>query len=424
MRKIKLIFTIFIALFGLLGTGRSAYAKEGLVIVIDPGHGGENLGGQYEEYREKDINPIVAQAMKEELEKYEGVTVYLTHEEDRDMSIEDRALFAKEKDADFLICLHFNMSVNHDLYGAEVWVPASGEYYAKGYALAEIQMQELTGLGLHSRGIKTRINDREQDYYGILRYCTREGIPSILVEHCHFDNPNDQPFYQEGEEQWKQLGILDATAVAKYFKLHSESLSVDYSDYPVSEISIPSGLVRPDETAPELCRIRADLPDKETGEVQVHVDAADQDGYIQYYSYSLNGGNSYSELFPWPGNEDSDQPEEEAEITINLPFDRNIELRLCVYNGYDKWTESNIVAIEPVADPGRLSSQQEMAKQEALQKKQESYSEIGYEELNSSDMGAAFWVIFWIVIISLCMTAVLLFMVKQLLLLLRGKRAR
>ena len=35
--------------------------------------------------------------MKEELEKYENVTVYLTHEQDVDMSIKDRVLFAKEK---------------------------------------------------------------------------------------------------------------------------------------------------------------------------------------------------------------------------------------------------------------------------------------------------------------------------------------
>ena len=87
------------------------------IIVIDPGHGGENRGGEYGEFVEKEINPIVAQAMKEHLEKFEDVTVFLTHEVDMDMTIKDRVAYAKEKNADFLYCLHFNLSVNHNLYG-------------------------------------------------------------------------------------------------------------------------------------------------------------------------------------------------------------------------------------------------------------------------------------------------------------------
>lgn len=145
------VFTTF-CLFGILffSIGISVRADEPLIIVIDPGHGGENLGGEHEQYTEKNLTPIVANAMKEELEKYEGVEVYLTHDSDVDMSINDRALFAAEKNADFLFCLHFNMSVNHNLFGAEVWVPATGEYYSKGYSFAQIQMQEFLDLGLYS----------------------------------------------------------------------------------------------------------------------------------------------------------------------------------------------------------------------------------------------------------------------------------
>ena len=130
MRKKGILICIAVLLFmtAFYVTSIEGKADEKLVIVIDPGHGGENLGGQYEQYVEKELNPIVAQAMKEELEKYEGIEVYLTRETDIDMSIKDRAKFAKEKNADFLFCLHFNMSVKHDLFGAEVWVPATGEY--------------------------------------------------------------------------------------------------------------------------------------------------------------------------------------------------------------------------------------------------------------------------------------------------------
>ena len=43
--------------------------SEQVVVVIDPGHGGENLGGEYEDYTEKEMTMVVANAMKEELEK-------------------------------------------------------------------------------------------------------------------------------------------------------------------------------------------------------------------------------------------------------------------------------------------------------------------------------------------------------------------
>ena len=426
MRKKGILICIAVLLFmtAFYVTSIEGKADEKLVIVIDPGHGGENLGGQYEQYVEKELNPIVAQAMKEELEKYEGVEVYLTRETDIDMSIKDRAKFAKEKNADFLFCLHFNMSVKHDLFGAEVWVPATGEYYSKGYAFAEIQMQEFADLGLYSRGIKTRLNDRDQNYYGILRYCTEEGIPSALIEHCHLDHAADQPFYQEGEEQLRELGRMDATAVAKYFGLKSDTLGVDYRDYPVSNISIPSGIVRPDETAPELCSIEVESVDQETGEAIVRIEAKDAESYIQYYSYSTNGGNSYSDLQTWPRPEAWNRSQDENRVTIQLPFDRDIELRVSAYNGFDKWTESNIVSISPITDPQRLADELEKAREEAIQKKQQSYKEIVYEETTQPKPPSIIPVIIIIIILILCIVIISIIMLRRIMHLLKRNKRR
>ena len=69
------------------GGGESA--DDTLCIVIDPGHGGENLGGEYEDYTEKEMTIVVARAMKEELEQYEGVTVYLTRDGDQELSLDE-----------------------------------------------------------------------------------------------------------------------------------------------------------------------------------------------------------------------------------------------------------------------------------------------------------------------------------------------
>ena len=110
-------------------------ADEPVVVVIDPGHGGENLGGEYEEYIEKEMTMIVANAMKEELEKYDGIQVYMTRYGDieEDMSLEERSEYAKSVDADFMFCLHFNLSEHHTLFGAECWVSAFGEQIGRAH---------------------------------------------------------------------------------------------------------------------------------------------------------------------------------------------------------------------------------------------------------------------------------------------------
>lgn len=327
------------------------FMHEPIVIVIDPGHGGENLGAEYGSFTEKDMTMILAKAMQEELQKYDNVEVYLTHEKDVDMSIEDRASFAAEKDADFLFCLHFNASINHDLFGAETWVPASGDFYAKGYSFSEIEMEALSALGLYSRGIKTKLNDSNENYYGILRYCTQYNVPSVLIEHCHLDHAKDKGFYENGEEQLKALGILDATSAAKYFQLSSTQLNVDYSDYIVPPCAVPEDIVRPDLTPPEVCNIEVIDCNEQTGEVTIRIKAEDKESYILYFNYSLDGGNTYYDLIEWPRTDVWNQSLPENTFTVTVPFGESVELRVNAYNGYDVWSESNIVKLEPIEEP-------------------------------------------------------------------------
>lgn len=363
IKKISILF-IMIAAF-ILFSGQ-ARADEPLIIVIDPGHGGDNLGAEYRDYTEKELTMAVAKAMKEELEKYDQVIVYLTHDADVNISLEERALFAKDKNADFLFCLHFNMSVNHDLFGAEVWVPAGGEYYSKGYSFAQIEMEALTDIGLYSRGIKTKLNDKGDNYYGILRHCSIQQIPSVLIEHCHLDHARDQNFYQQGEQQLKEFGRIDATAVAKYFRLSSTLLDVDYSDYPVEEVPQPQGMAAPDKTEPELCRIEVEDINKETGEVTVFMEAEDSDSYILYYNYSLDGGNTYSMPDIWPRPNVWNQSDNNHRFTVKVPFDQQITLRAGASNGFDVWAESNEIILDPIDDPERL--ERERLEAERLEK--------------------------------------------------------
>lgn len=332
-----------------------------IVVVIDPGHGGENLGGEYEDYTEKDMTIVVAKAMKEELEKYEGVTVYLTRTGDEELSLDERCAYAEAMDADFLFCLHFNMSGEHTLFGAECWVSAFGEYYSKGYSFASVEMDMLQDLGLYSRGIKTRLNNQGIDYYGIIRHSVERDIPCVLIEHCHLDQENDQPFYDH-DEKLKEFGRLDATAVAKYFQLKSDELGADYSDYENVSVSVPSKVVSPDRTEPDICMIEVTDQNMENGEVTVEVSAADYDSGMLYYTYSYDNGETFSELQRWP-----DKSADTFRFTMQVPPHIVPQIVVNGYNGYDLYTTSNMISLPSMDYKTEEEIAAELAEKEALE---------------------------------------------------------
>ena len=81
--RIVLAFLMFALAF--TGLKLTAEAKRDIVIVIDPGHGGTNMGARHNGVIEKEATMQVAVAMKEELEKYDGVVVYLTRTGDESL---------------------------------------------------------------------------------------------------------------------------------------------------------------------------------------------------------------------------------------------------------------------------------------------------------------------------------------------------
>lgn len=343
------------------GEGTEEQSAEKLVIVIDPGHGGEEEGGMYDSFVEKELTLITAKAMKEELEKYEDVTVYLTREDDRKLSLEERVAFAKEVNADFLFCLHYNLSKDHNtLFGAECWVSAFGRHYSEGYAFADIEIGALEDLGLYSRGIKTRLGKKGTDYYGIIRHAAEQDLTCVLIEHCHMDHENDRPFC-EGRKQWETFGRLDAASAAKYFHLQSDVLGVDYSDYPVMDVPIPTGVMRPDTTEPDICMIEVTKQEMETGDVTVALSAVDYDSGMLYYDYSYDGGNTFFPRLAW-----GDKAQDTITFTMNVPPHIVPQIVVRGYNGYDLYTESNLVSL-PSMDyktPEEIAA--ELAEQERI----------------------------------------------------------
>jgi N-acetylmuramoyl-L-alanine amidase len=83
--------------------------KANPVIVLDPGHGGENHGTRciLNDKFEKEFTLDWAMRLKPLLED-EGWNVFLTRTNDVNLSLTDRVAFAEDVQADFFISLHFN----------------------------------------------------------------------------------------------------------------------------------------------------------------------------------------------------------------------------------------------------------------------------------------------------------------------------
>jgi N-acetylmuramoyl-L-alanine amidase len=101
----------------------SAIVIPNIRIVLDPGHGGYDLGIVAGDVREKDSTLSIARAMEAALIR-RSRTVYLTRKADQYLSITDRALFANRKSADVFISIHLTRSGSFIIYTSPVEAPA------------------------------------------------------------------------------------------------------------------------------------------------------------------------------------------------------------------------------------------------------------------------------------------------------------
>ena len=215
-----------------------------LVICIDPGHGGSESGTVVVDGSlEKNMNLKIAMYLKEELEQYKNVKVVMTRTSDVYVSLQDRARIAANAGATALVSIHINATgwgTQSSISGAEVYYPHANYNAAvseTGKNLAQNILNELVGLGLNNLGIKVKyVYDTNTgqpahdpaydypdgsvgDYYGVIRYSKELGVAGIIVEHAMSDNWNDFNNFLSSDAKLKNLGVADATGIAKAFGL-------------------------------------------------------------------------------------------------------------------------------------------------------------------------------------------------------------
>ena len=203
----------------------------GLVIALDPGHGGNDSGAVGSGLKESDVNWKIAQACKAELENYAGVTVVLTRTQNECPTLYERVVRAVNQGAKVFVSLHINSTERSSADGAEVYYPNDSSYnkaaHETGKQLSQNILDELTALGLQDRGIKVRNSENNskypdgslRDYYGVIADAREMGIPGIIVEHAFITNPEDNAKLKD-DNFLKKLGMADAQGIAKTYGLN------------------------------------------------------------------------------------------------------------------------------------------------------------------------------------------------------------
>ena len=209
-------------------------AGSGLVVVIDAGHGGYDGGAESTfngvTYLEKYMNLKIAQACRDELQKYYGVTVYMTRDDDTFVKLEDRTAYAKSVGADVFVSIHNNSSKSGAANGVTVFYPNSNynsSIGSTGEGLAQSILNNLTQFGLKNNGVRIRNSESGDtyadgslcDYYNVIRGSKKHGFPGLIVEHAFLSNKSDAEKYLNSDAKLTALGVADAKGIAAYYGL-------------------------------------------------------------------------------------------------------------------------------------------------------------------------------------------------------------
>ena len=108
----------------------------GKVIILDSGHGGVDAGATGNQIIEKDLNLILTRKLEKELVS-RGATVYLTREDDKDLStttvnrkrsdLYNRAKYINKISPNMYISIHLNSVTNSSWRGLQVFYTTKNE---------------------------------------------------------------------------------------------------------------------------------------------------------------------------------------------------------------------------------------------------------------------------------------------------------
>jgi len=121
-------------------------------VVIDAGHGGKDVGAEYNGRYEKDDNLALALLVEDKLQE-KGIDVALTRDDDTFISLAKRCRIANRKEAELFVSLHRNSAEN--ARGVEIWV--NSDKPENDTLLAENILKNLDEAGISKQGSQIRL---------------------------------------------------------------------------------------------------------------------------------------------------------------------------------------------------------------------------------------------------------------------------
>jgi len=231
--------------------------REDPVIVIDPGHGGQNTGTSsvLNGVPEKEYTLDWAMRLCRLLTT-NGCRVFLTRTNDVDVSLAERVAFAEAHGADLFISLHFNSAApNREQAGLETFclTPAgmpstlTRDYEDNAalvftnnacdaenleYALL-VQRSLLQSVGMTDRGV------RRARFMGVLR---GQSCPAVLIEGGYLSNPEEAQHIADAAYREKLAEAVAAALTSKVSasRAHPETASRETPLGPVNSDIGPS----------------------------------------------------------------------------------------------------------------------------------------------------------------------------------------
>ncbi len=160
------------------------------IIVIDAGHGGQDIGSQNSSIIEKDYTLKIAKRLIDE-NTNPNIEFVLLRESDELIELHSRVERINELKPDMVVSLHLNKSTNKDQNGIEVFVSPENIQYEKSKELAESLMSHFEASPLAKRGVK-------EQRFKIIR---ESESPALLFELGFVSNETDAAYLESKEGQ-------------------------------------------------------------------------------------------------------------------------------------------------------------------------------------------------------------------------------
>jgi N-acetylmuramoyl-L-alanine amidase len=178
----------------------------GIKILLDAGHGGAETGAPGPTgYPEKNVTLIMAKLVRDEL-LARGATVYMTREEDKDVSLQDRVAMIDKLKPAIAISIHYN-SLPDDGDAENTQGMGAFWYNTPGHSLAVF---------LHNYIVKKLGRSSYGVFWDNLALTRPTTAPAVLLELGFMSNPVEFEWVTNPQEQPKVASAI-AQGISEWF---------------------------------------------------------------------------------------------------------------------------------------------------------------------------------------------------------------